>query len=229
MALTNNIKAYYKLNEASGDAIDATGNGYTMVNTSVTYSSGKINNGAVFNGSTSVFKNSTFPRDTSAVSFSGWFKTSGNTMCIFGQDDSVTGSAQRTFQMQISATGKLLSIFFNTATNNVVSSITTVNDNTWRHFVTTYSGTETKLYINATLEATDTSITGALRSGTGMSIGTISDENNQAYFNGTLDEIGIWSRVLSQAEVTQLYNSGAGLQYPFGVGTTVNSGFFQLM
>jgi hypothetical protein len=30
-----------------------------------------------------------------------------------------------------------------------------------------------------------------------------------------LDEVGFWTRALSAAEVTSLYNSGNGLQYPF--------------
>jgi hypothetical protein len=34
-------------------------------------------------------------------------------------------------------------------------------------------------------------------------------------FDGIIDEVGIWDKVLSQAEVTELYNGGAGLQYPF--------------
>ena len=33
------------------------------------------------------------------------------------------------------------------------------------------------------------------------------------YFDGKFDEIGIWNRSLTQAEVTQLYNGGAGLNY----------------
>ncbi len=32
---------------------------------------------------------------------------------------------------------------------------------------------------------------------------------------GQVDELAIWNRALSAAEVTQLYNSGAGKQYPF--------------
>jgi hypothetical protein len=32
---------------------------------------------------------------------------------------------------------------------------------------------------------------------------------------GLYDEIGIWTRVLSGAEITELYNSGSALQYPF--------------
>lgn len=32
---------------------------------------------------------------------------------------------------------------------------------------------------------------------------------------GAIDEIGMWKRALTTAEITQLYNGGAGLQYPF--------------
>jgi hypothetical protein len=34
-------------------------------------------------------------------------------------------------------------------------------------------------------------------------------------FNGSIDEVGIWSRALTSSEVTSLYNSGSGRQYPF--------------
>lgn len=33
--------------------------------------------------------------------------------------------------------------------------------------------------------------------------------------DGLIDEVGIWKRVLSGPEITQLYNGGAGLAYPF--------------
>jgi len=36
------------------------------------------------------------------------------------------------------------------------------------------------------------------------------------YFDGILDEVGLWSRAITGAEVTTLYNGGAGLTYPFG-------------
>jgi hypothetical protein len=34
-------------------------------------------------------------------------------------------------------------------------------------------------------------------------------------FRGVIDELGIWERALSPAEAAQLYNGGAGRQYPF--------------
>ena len=37
---------------------------------------------------------------------------------------------------------------------------------------------------------------------------------NSYYYNGILDEIGVWDRELTSTEVTELYNSGSGKQYP---------------
>lgn len=36
--------------------------------------------------------------------------------------------------------------------------------------------------------------------------------------NGLQDETVVWNKVLSDAEVTELYNSGAGFAYPFSAG-----------
>ena len=37
------------------------------------------------------------------------------------------------------------------------------------------------------------------------------------HYDGLMDEVGIWTRALSGAEISELYNSGSGLQYPFSV------------
>ncbi len=44
--------------------------------------------------------------------------------------------------------------------------------------------------------------------------------------DGIVDEVGLWSRALTIAEVTALYNAGAGLAYPFdgGGGTGATAG-----
>lgn len=41
---------------------------------------------------------------------------------------------------------------------------------------------------------------------------------NGIYFDGKLDEVGIWRRELTSDEVTELYNGGAGFGYPFSSG-----------
>ena len=37
-----------------------------------------------------------------------------------------------------------------------------------------------------------------------------------SYFDGRIDEVGLWKRVLSASECTCLVNSGTGCLYPFG-------------
>lgn len=54
----------------------------------------------------------------------------------------------------------------------------------------------------------------------------IGRRNNAAdyyYHNGDIDEVGFWSRWLSNDEISALYNSGAGLSYPFGLTPPVTS------
>jgi len=86
--------------------------------------------------------------------------------------------------------------------------------NTWYHMVYILEGTNMKIYQN-NLKVFDNTLTPVAIGGTttiGAAIGQTS--NN---INALLDEFGIWSRAISEAEVSELYNSGNGLTYPFGV------------
>ena len=78
-----------------------------------------------------------------------------------------------------------------------------------------------KIYLNGVQGTTTTTLSG----GTGASgISDISNTSaellfgkygdNTLYFNGKIDAVTIWTKILSQDEVTQLYNSGTGKQYP---------------
>jgi hypothetical protein len=46
-------------------------------------------------------------------------------------------------------------------------------------------------------------------------IGARRTSDNQAPFDGLIDEVGIWSRVLTAAEIAILYNGGSGITFPF--------------
>ena len=88
-------------------------------------------------------------------------------------------------------------------------SVGTVTVNTWNMCTCVFRGNGTNnvdFYVNGAYVDTH-SMTGIL-DGTTLNIG------GGLYFNGKLDEVGIWSRDLSASEVTELYNAGAGLQYP---------------
>lgn len=87
--------------------------------------------------------------------------------------------------------------------------------NQWSHVVVTVdvSGSgETKFYVNGDYDSTLTGITTLPSNSEDVLIGLYS---GGYHYTGTIDEVGIWSKVLSADEVTELYNTGDGLTYPF--------------
>ncbi|MGY8868772.1 MAG: LamG-like jellyroll fold domain-containing protein, partial [Methylophagaceae bacterium] len=82
-----------------------------------------------------------------------------------------------------------------------------VETNTWYNAVYTYGNGTTKVYINGILKSTFLSsidynnqydfVIGGQRNGDNMDV--------MGGFNGKIDDVGIWDKVLTQAEVIQLY------------------------
>jgi hypothetical protein len=222
MALDTNLVSYWKLDESSGDAADSVGSN-NGVNTSVTYSTGKINNGGVFNGSAYLAIANDASLNPSYITISAWIKvsTTGVYQAICSKD-AVSGG--RVWQFRISNTNKLEFIPFNASTNVVVTGATTITDNLWRHVTGTYDGTTTKIYVNGILDASSGSLTGVLRSGQTNDVYIGADYTGSPspvanYLTGSIDEVGIWSRALTADEVSQLYNSNRALAYPLTAPT----------
>lgn len=232
MALTDGLIAYWKLDESSGNAVDATGNGYTLTNNnSVSYAPAKINNGAdygVSNTNKFLSINSTLGFTPGVVNrtISGWFKAKSqpSTNSLFNlifqqlltnQGGSGTRYFLRVYYRDDGGT-KQLFCFLNNTTYNV-----TLTTDVWYYItVTTDISNNLQIFLNGTLVAssngTDSSAHGSSEINVfslGVSRYTNSNLNEIASF--AFDEVGIWNRVLSGSEITQLDNGGAGNQYPF--------------
>ena len=50
-------------------------------------------------------------------------------------------------------------------------------------------------------------------------------EQASRYWDGLIDEVGFWKRILTAQEKTNLYNAGAGLAYPL----IESSGFLPIL
>lgn len=229
MAVTAPI-AYYKLDESSGNASDATGGRTLTNNNTATFATGKINNGADLERDSSQF----FDRSSddfgigaqSDFSFQAWVNfesipTSNSTYWNI-LSRTVNNADDISYNLDYRQEAGVKSIQFNN-----INYVTTLSTSTWYHLVYTndYGGTE-RLYINGTEVATATGST----STTGFSavsyfgLGIYRDGNGNIlsrYFDGVIDEVGLWNVVLSSSEVTELYNSGNGKAYPFGTAYTL--------
>lgn len=90
------------------------------------------------------------------------------------------------------------------------------------YYVTfTMNSTNSKLYINGSV--VNSSVGTYTISSAQFGLTLFNREDGALYNNGTIDELGIWNRMLSDSEVSELYNNGAGLAYGSTNGITINS------
>jgi hypothetical protein len=75
------------------------------------------------------------------------------------------------------------------------------SNNQWHHFVGTQSGTSASIYVDGVLVANGTVAT--MGNGTGL-IWIGAHDNNGFYFNGLIDEVVIFNKVLSSSEIQTL-------------------------
>lgn len=213
MALTTGLIAYYKLDESSGNAVDSFG-GNTMTNTSVTYTTGKINNGATMGGVASARLASAAAGfdDLTESTYAGWIKITTNQAnnFLFTKNDKWT---------RLNVGGTLEGNWGTTTVSASAITNNALSTGTWYHIVYTYSNSGDRkihIYINGTeaTYGTDTAATGTLNSDAASDFYLGNYTGNATPFAGMLDEAGVWNRVLSQLEITSLYASGYGYAYP---------------
>ena len=86
----------------------------------------------------------------------------------------------------------------------------TVNDGAWHHVVLTYNGTTKAAYVDGNLDALTTDQWGSTGTGGQFWIGGGADTGDgTANLNGLVDEVYVFDRTLSLAEVQSLYNNNA--------------------
>ncbi|NTW32339.1 MAG: hypothetical protein HGB12_06905, partial [Bacteroidetes bacterium] len=209
-ALTCNLAAYWKFDESSGNAIDATGNGNTGTISNVTYTSGKINNAATASNGGISNASCSWGAGKAGGTVSFWFNLAG---FVSGAVDQMVNAGWTDYGIRcfthdwVSPANALFFDGLGWSYNAGYAPSTGI----WYHIVLTSNGTNAKIYINGSLVTTQT-ISGSSSSASNF---IFMKDAGGSPMNGRLDEVGIWTRELSSTEVTTLYNSGNALQYPF--------------
>jgi len=221
MALTDNLLAYYKLDSNSNDSL-ATYNG---TDTSVSYVSWKIGNAASFNGSTSKINLPLTLNPTAALTIAWWINSDSSSRQWIFVNSNGTTNAWTAWSCELNTTaGKLTFTLATWGTWSAITSSWSISINTWYHVAFVYDGSTRYIYINGTLD-TSWAYSGALNvPNTGNTIGWYGSYWWWLLFSWEIDESWYWSRALTWSEITQLYNSGTWITYPFS--DSANSNFF---
>ena len=231
MALVDNLEGYWSMDEVSGTRADSTANGNDLTdNNTVGSLTGIISNGADFELANAEYLNRTnanlstgMKTDRTDWSIQVWLNP--ESLAVDGDFFTKwTGAPNRGYIFRLTTAGSITTFITADGTNfssgTVVAGITT---GSWQHVVITMDGdgstsTTMEVWVNGVSKGT----AAVARSPVKWSVTadfTIADQQGGGqYYDGGMDEVGIWSRLLTDPEIAELYNSGAGLAYPFTAG-----------
>src|ERR1039458_7934940 len=150
---------------------------------------------------------------TNSLSIEGWIRPRGDGYCIFWRGDNRPGLDPYVLSMQ---GNNNLRFYIEDESGNSAFVGTNINYNQWYHVAATWDGESgiMKLYINGQLASqTVTAVRpfGDLipEDSPGVGIGNLNDGQNNFPFTGDIDEISLYNRALSAAEIQAIYNAGS--------------------
>lgn len=232
MALTDNLVAYWKLDESSGNAADSAGGSYTLTNNNtITYTTGKINNGATLTRASSMYFSSTNAifNINNSFSISMWVKLvsspSSNFFGLMSKKYSAGGLSWAFSYGDVGGTKRLKMYTEGAGGADSYITPTALNTGQWYHLVAVKNGTTS---INFYIDGVKFLATGTIYNTTsGLNSFEVGHGNLDAsdYWDGMIDEVCIYDKVLSDTEVSILYNNNSGFQYDFSSGT-VTANFY---
>lgn len=210
---------YWRLGETSGSTAADSG----WMNNNGTYHGGHSkgqpgavlgtsNSAVAFNGSTGYVASTNSFTDPQVFSTEAWFRTtstSGGKIIGFGNQRTTLSSQydRHTFMLD---TGQITFGVYPGAETRVTSP-KSYNDGEWHHVVSTLSPDGMRLYVDGELVDSNPNtraegFTGYWRVG-GDRIWSGASSN---FFNGTIDEVAVYSRALTQEDVVHHYTLGSG-------------------
>lgn len=215
-SLLTSLVAYYKLEEASGTRADSTGRGNDL--STVTNAPGNTT-GKVANAIQLVAASSQSVSRASTADLQGavdWTIAAWVYLDSVGSERTIMAksvewllryntSSQR-FDFGWSDGGNI----FRNVLANTFGALSLA---TWYFVVGIHDSSTNQIKISVNNGAFNTAAATGVT--TASAVVTIGQRGGVNFWDGRVDEVGIWKRVLSAAELTTLYNGGNGTTYPF--------------
>jgi hypothetical protein len=207
-----------------GSSTDLSGN-YNGTDTNILYKydgtptnvdfgvGGKSLYGARFNGSSSYIDIPTLPNITgagSSVTFSAWINFDGSS-----GDRFILGFREGTYVQLGFNSGysprKLEYKINDGANKTILVDETAITYGQWHHVcLTAQSGGVLTAYLDGVVQGTPVAIGNIANGGQQNAIGAFNSGTPAGYFSGDIDQVRIFNKALSAAEISKLYGNGAG-------------------
>lgn len=214
------LVAWWSLDETSGTRNDSHGTNHLADGNTVLYGTGKISNAADFEATNSEYL---YLADNAALSMGdidftlvAWVKFESSTadMIVLSKYD--YGASQREYQVLVNASNRVFLYVSGNGTTTAYDSATGPIDGEWGFVVCWHDATANTINVQVNNGTpSSTSYSGGVLDGTAtFAIGSrFNNGTPDAFFDGLIDEVSIWKRVLTADERTWLFNSGNGRSY----------------
>lgn len=216
-SLSTGLVGYWPLNLgdylSSTKIIDRTGNGGTgtLVNSPTKVPLGLMGQALSFNGSTQYVNASgtTATNLTGAMTLTGWIYPT----TVTGEHRMIAkwGGPQvdQQYLCEQDANKILFALFKNGNYYILTSTTSVIPVNKWSMISCVYDGSTMYVYLNATIDSTTQANSAGTQSIPGDNVGIGTDlPSPESYFQGNMDELRIYNRALSAAEIKSLYLLG---------------------
>ena len=213
--LSTGLIAYYPFNS---NAVDESGNGNDGSVTGATLTSdrfGEEDSAYLFDGVNDYINPHLPAIPSQSFSYCSWIKTPGpvgtwDSHIFFGGrtgfTTTLTNFATKYRLDGVGKVGLFASIDGGIVNRPTAETFIDVHDDAWHFVCVTAGSTEFKVYIDGELEGIDAEFDAGGNMTTNVFIGAYSDNGSaQHYFNGIIDDIRIYDRVLASDEVQALF------------------------
>lgn len=218
-ALLTSLISHWKLDELSGARADSYGSNNLTDNNTVTQAVGKISYGAQFTRANSEYlsktDNASLPKGDIAFEFTAWvyLDTKSANMAILAQNSDTQPGYQLYYDSAADRFKFLVSFTDTTTATVTANNAGAPSVGTWYFILAAHDPVTDALYIKVNNGTADSQATGGKIPTSPTTSFTIGRDNFPAfenYWNGRIDEVSYWQRLLTVGEQTEIYNAGAG-------------------
>lgn len=209
---------YWKLDEASGDALDSSGNSLTLTDTNtVTSGTGKVGSARQFTAANSESFTVADPAslrltNTTAIAISAWVNaaTVNTDMQVVTKRTTNGTGANLEYMLRVDSNVPTFYIGGDGAGFQACTWSGVITASSYFHLFAGYDGNGTMfISVNAGTPVTASRTINITASGNPFQLGGTSTE----YMNGLIDEVGLWRTAPTLADAVYLYNGGSGRTY----------------
>ncbi len=218
-AQDTDLVLHYRFDDASGPtARDAAGSNDGVISGATWTTEGRSGGALVFDGDRDCVVSDTYPLDPATTDFSAsaWFRPARTVDSYWGIVTQTNESGPGRFWINTSGRGRIRTKIGNPDDAPVIQGDTPLEGDTWYHAVVTYSGGgDIRIYLQGELEASGFD---PAESTLGNTVIGCHKSLETSFFNGIIDDVQIYTRALTPAEVSFLYaNPGDTLGGPVAV------------